>query len=210
MSYSAICYNRPMDRSHVIISGTGRAGTTFLVQLLTRLGLDTGYQADTIEVSLLARAGLEMDILAPTAPYIVKSPNLCDLVEEVLASSVRIEHAIIPIRQFDAAAASRAYVQKITTGSADGKTVVGGLWRTDKADEQVSVLRVKFTKLIEVLVRHDIPMTFLSYPRLVRDPDYLYGKLQFLLADIDLATFRKTFDELVRPEWVHQFNGDDR
>jgi len=27
----------------VIISGTGRAGTTFLVRLLTELGLETGY-----------------------------------------------------------------------------------------------------------------------------------------------------------------------
>jgi hypothetical protein len=199
-----------MNRSHVVISGTGRAGTTFLVDLLTRLGLDTGFEAETIDLFPVARAGLEMDIRDPNAPYIVKNPHLCDLAEEVLASSVRIEHAIIPVRQFDAAAASRAHVQRLTTGSADGKTVPGGLWATDKADEQVGVLRVKFTKLIEVLVRHDIPMTFLSYPRLVRDPDYLYGKLQFLLAGIDLATFRNTFNELVRPEWVHQFNGDDR
>jgi hypothetical protein len=199
-----------MMRSHVVVSGTGRAGTTFLIQLFTCLGLDTGYQPDSIEVPLLSRAGLEMDIRAPNAPYIVKNPHLCDLAEEVLTSSVRIEHAIIPVRQFDAAAASRAYVQKLTTGSADGKTVWGGLWATDKADDQVNVLRVKFTNLIEVLVRHDIPITFLSYPRLVRDPDYLYGKLQFLLGDIDLTAFRKTFNELVRPEWIHQFNGEDR
>ncbi len=31
----------------VIITGTGRAGTTFLVQLLTELGLDTGYTRRT-------------------------------------------------------------------------------------------------------------------------------------------------------------------
>lgn len=87
---------------------------------------------------------------------------------------------------------------------------MGGLWDTDKADDQVSLLRVKFTTLIEVLVRHDIPMTFLGYPRLVRDPDYLYAKLNFLLGDVDLASFRTVFDRTVRPEWVHQFTGDDR
>lgn len=203
-------YNAPMMRSHVVISGTGRAGTTFLVCLLTSLGLDTGYDPASIELPLLSRAGLEMDIRAPNAPYIVKNPHLCDLAEEVLAMSVRIEHAIIPVRQFDAAAASRAHVQELTTGSADGKTVWGGLWGTDKAVDQVGVLRSKFTNLIEVLVRYDIPMTFLAYPRLVRDPDYLYGKLKFLLGDIDLATFRKAFSGLVRPEWIHQFNEDDR
>lgn len=32
-----------MPKHHIIISGTGRAGTTFLVQLLTELELDTGF-----------------------------------------------------------------------------------------------------------------------------------------------------------------------
>src|SRR5215510_386942 len=151
-------------RSHLVITGTGRAGTTFLIHLLTCLGLDTGYDAGTIELPLLSRAGLELDIRAPTAPYIIKNPHICDLAEEILASDdIRLEHAIIPVRNFDAAAASRAHVQKLTTGSADGKTVHGGLWATDRADEQVNVLRRKFTSLIETLVRYDVPMTFLSY-----------------------------------------------
>jgi hypothetical protein len=29
-------------KSHILISGTGRAGTTFLVELPTELGFDTG------------------------------------------------------------------------------------------------------------------------------------------------------------------------
>jgi hypothetical protein len=72
------------------------------------------------------------------------------------------------------------------------------------------MLRQKFTKLIEVLVRHEIPITFLSYPRLVRDPDHLYPKLTLLAGDIDLASFRTVFDRIVRPKWIHQFTGDDR
>jgi len=88
--------------------------------------------------------------------------------------------------------------------------VPGGLWDTDEAHNQVALLRLKFTKLIEVLVRHDIPLTFLWFPRLVRDPDYLYAKLSFLLGDIDFASFRKVFDRLVRPEWIHEFTEDDR
>jgi hypothetical protein len=200
-----------MIRSHVVITGTGRAGTTFLIQLLTHLGLDTGFYVDTIDLSPIARAGLEMDIRDANAPYIVKSPFLCDFIEDVLASAVRIEHAIIPVRQFSAAAASRAHVQTLTTGNADGEEKVpGGLWDTDEVHNQAAVLRLKFTKLIEVLVRHDIPMTFLWYPRLVRDPDYLYAKLNFLLGDIDLASFRMAFDRLVRPEWIHEFAADDR
>jgi hypothetical protein len=130
--------------------------------------------------------------------------------ERVLTSSARIEHAIIPVRRFDAAAASRINVQKLSTGESDGQTVPGGLWGTDKANQQADVLRLKFAKLIEVLVHHDIPVTFLSYPRLVRDPDYLYTKLKFLLSDVDHAAFRTAFQTTVRPDWIHQFTADDR
>jgi hypothetical protein len=124
---------------------------------------------------------------------------------------VRIEHAIIPVRQFEAAAASRAHVQTLTTGNADGKEKIsGGLWDTDEAHNQADMLREKFTRLIEVLVRHDIPITFLNYPRLVRDPDYLFTKLNFLLGDIDLVSFRAAFNRIVRPEWIHEFTETDR
>ena len=48
-------------RKHVVITGTGRAGTTFLVELLTALGMDTGYDVDDLPTrkSTVARAGLE-------------------------------------------------------------------------------------------------------------------------------------------------------
>ena len=35
-------------RHHVIITGTGRAGTTFLMELLTNLGLDTGFNSGNL------------------------------------------------------------------------------------------------------------------------------------------------------------------
>jgi hypothetical protein len=159
----------------------------------------------------VARGGLEMDIRNPNAPYIVKTPFLCDSLEEVLASSVRIEHAIIPVRPFDAAAASRAYVQEQATGSANRtRNVTGGLWGAEKASEQADVLRLKFARLIEVLARYDIPMTFLTYPRLVRDPDYLYAKLNCLLGNVSSGTFRMAFDKVVRPDWIHSFTESDR
>jgi len=212
-------------KEHVIISGTGRAGTTFLVALLTRLGLDTGFDRETLEVLPharmarmgpmdifpAARAGLEMNIRAADAPYIVKTPFLCDTVESALGSSIRIKRAIIPVRQFDAAAASRALVQEQVTGSKDRtQKVPGGLWDVDKAAEQADMLRLKFTRLVETLTRHDVPMTFLSYPRLVGDANYLFDKLDFLLCGIDHGSFRSAFDRTVRPEWVHQFTPADR
>ena len=200
-----------MTRRHVVISGTGRAGTTFLVQLLTHLGLDTGFDVNSLKMTSIGRAGLETNILGTNPPYIIKSPFICDIAEKALSSAILIDHAIIPVRHFDAAAASRVDVQTRATGKADGKknSVWGGLWDTSKADEQTTLLRLKFTQLVEVLVRHDIPMTFLWYPRHIRDPDYLYAKLHFLLGGIDLESFRNAFNKVVRPEWVHRFTPDD-
>ena len=34
-------------RRHVVITGTGRAGTSFLVELLTHLGLETGFGVES-------------------------------------------------------------------------------------------------------------------------------------------------------------------
>ena len=55
--------------SHVLITGTGRTGTTFLVQLLTNLGLDTGYTRQNMTLFEYARAGLEHNVTHKNAPY---------------------------------------------------------------------------------------------------------------------------------------------
>jgi hypothetical protein len=47
-------------RRHVIIAGTGRAGTSFLMELLHELGIDIG--RDRLIYHAEARAGLEYDV----------------------------------------------------------------------------------------------------------------------------------------------------
>ena len=102
-------------KGRIYISGTGRAGTTFLVQLLSHLGLDTGLRSEdqSRRYSPIARAGLEVDIFDPAGPTIVESPFLCDQVDEVVASGIRIAHVVIPVRDFSAAAASRRFVPRL-------------------------------------------------------------------------------------------------
>lgn len=199
-------------RHHVLITGTGRAGTSFLVQLLTNLGLNTGYATDNFALDPIAHAGLEFDARNANAPYIVKSPWICDYIEDLLQDvSVRIDHVLIPVRNFEAAAASRAHVQKINTGIEDGSMPVpGGLWHTEKASDQVGVLQERFTRLVEQLVRSDVEMTFIWYPRLTQDAAYLRSKLANALPMPDEKTFEEVFTRTIRPEWVHQFGAADR
>lgn len=196
-------------RKHVIITGTGRAGTTFLVALFTHLGLDTGFDPTDLKLHPLSRAGLERGIWEENAPYIVKSPVVCDMPEHLFGPA--IEHVIIPFRGFEEAAESRIHVHELATGRREGGvTYPGGLWDTERAADQANVLRLKFARLLEMLVRYEIPMTFLLYPRLARDPDYLYAKLGFLLSGIDPDHFRATFGKVVKPEWINVFGDADR
>jgi hypothetical protein len=199
-----------MPRHHTIISGTGRAGTTFLVQLLTELGLDTGFPNAHAQIYPNANAGMEFDIRNPNnAPYIVKSPGLCDYLDEALqGDEIVIDHAIIPMRDLYTAAQSRRTV----TSKADPSLAVvpGGLWPTketgsQEAKNQEWILAGRLYNLIYTLAKHDIPVVLLLFPRVVNDPEYLYRKLRFVLGDISYDTFFKAFQAISRPELVHDF-----
>ncbi len=200
-----------MAKKHCIISGTGRAGTSFLVQLLTRLGVDTGFEPDRIDLSPETRAGLEWDLRSDDAPYVVKSPWLCDTIEEILARpDIEIEHAYIPYRDLDGAARSRMFVEKLSNGCGVYKEVPGGLWHTKDPNAQAPVLAKKFFKLVTALGDAGVPMTFLRYPRLTQDPTYCYQKLGRLLGNISYDEFAVVFAKVRRPDWVHSFGERDR
>ena len=209
-------HSRPDSRRHhTIISGTGRAGTTFLVKLLTNLGLDTGYGRDKMEIFANCNAGLEGDLRDEKAPYIVKSPWICDYIEEVAANpGIAIDFAIVPMRVLEAAAESRRHVMRTSQGRplrADGEGVPGGLWHTTDPTQQESVLARQLHRLFVGLAKTDASIILLHYPRLTRDPDYLFAKLHPLLGgSVSLARFHQAFASTVDASLVHRFTADDK
>ncbi len=213
-----------MARHHLVISGTGRAGTTFLVELLTHLGLDTGYKPD--EIHLLrdkrARAGLERDIRKDGNPYVVKSPDFCDYAEEVLKrGDIIVDHVFVPMRDLHAAAESRRQVTKAALAEMPPlKRVVrslfrphgaaGGLWQTKRRSHQEQVLLEKLYKLILALSDTSVPVTLLRYPRIVKECDYLFQKLRPVLPKISEHQFQVVYQKIARPDLAHSFNQRDR
>jgi hypothetical protein len=195
-------------KHHVIISGTGRSGTTFLVQLLTELGMDTGFADPFSGIHAHCNAGMEKDIREVGAPYFIKSPWLCDTLGDVLAAGdTVIDHALIPIRDLYSAAESRRDVMRRVDVSVFGAadTVPGGLWHTQRPDDQENVLAVQLHKLLYTLAMYDVSTTLLFFPRLVRDPQYLYRKLKVVLGDVNYEAFAQAFNVLSRPELVHEY-----
>jgi hypothetical protein len=201
-------------RSHIVITGTGRAGTTFLVELLTFLGLDTGFTRESVfaQIDARAKAGLEHDIRVPCAPHVVKSPWFCDYAADVVAdAAIHLEHVFVPIRDLHGAAASRWHVSRNYRGpDADTRppsSIIGGLWLTDDPAQQEAVLLGQFYKLMLALAEAQVPLTLLRFPRLAQEPEYLYKKLQPVLGGIAYPAFLAAYRAVCRPEWVHSFAG---
>lgn len=210
-----------MPRRHVVITGTGRSGTSFLVELLTHLGFDTGYQIDTLgnHKCERSRAGLETDIRKPGAPYIVKNPWFCDYATEVVdRADICIDHVFVPMRDLKAAADSR---RTVTTQALNQMSflerfqfrlrsapVTGGLTTSDERQELKLLSQIY--ELMLTLSRTMIPLTLMQYPRLVQDPAYLYCKLQPILGNITFSQFEDAFRKVARQELVHSYNEKDR
>jgi len=192
------------QRAHkVIITGTGRAGTTFLVRLLTELGLETGITRKNWHKKFYpeCNAGLEHDLLDPTTPYIVKNPALCETLPAALATGrFVIDHVYIPIRELDEATASR-----IRHGGENG-SIPGGLWKTADPSYQRTILAEYFHRLVHVLVVHEIPHTFMLFPRLVEDPAYTFAKLSYLLPGVTREAFDAVFARIADRSMVHNFS----
>jgi hypothetical protein len=187
----------------VIITGTGRAGTTFLVRLMTELGLETGITRKNWHKKFYpgCNAGLEHNLLDPETPYIVKNPALCETLPAALATGrFVIDHVYVPIRELETAAASR-----VRQGGQDG-SVPGGLWGTADPAHQRAVLAEYFHKLIHVLVVNEIPHTFLLFPRLVTDPGYTYDRLAYVLKGISREDFDAVFHRIADKSLVHDFS----
>ena len=123
----------------IVITGTGRAGTTLLVQILDALGLDTGINTGKlVPFAPGVRAGLECRVDDPDAPRVVKDMTLGFRMQEVLESGkVEIEHVILPTRRLDIAAASR--IRAADYGRLPFRR--GALTGTLLATQQVEVLQ---------------------------------------------------------------------
>jgi len=177
---------------HLMIAGTGRAGTTFLVRYLTELGLSTHLSAHPdAAADSYADAGFEEVPLASdlaSLPYVIKSPSLYEYIDELLRT-VHLDAAIIPVRDLNRAASSRMVVERdamhravpwLADNSVAWDTwswsAGGAVFSLDPVD-QARLLAVGFHQLVERLVRADVPMIFLSFPRVVLDADYLFRAL---------------------------------
>lgn len=167
-----------MSNHKIIISGTGRAGTTFIMKIFSYLGLDTGFSPKDFEqfVDKQCNAGLELFVHLLNGlhvPYIIKSPLFLEHVEETL-SKIVIDYVIIPIRDFNKSAESRFK-------NNNNPTRAGVLWNATDVESQKNFYYKIIAEYVLLMEKHDIPTIFIDFDKMIVNPEYMYKKLKPVL-----------------------------
>lgn len=191
--------NRKSDikTPRVIILGLGRAGTTFIMQILTRLGYDTGGEPYNEPINPTGRAGFEIGIInngmvnkkiLRRCPEIIKNPYLTIHIDEILTNNyVPIRAIICPIREVMETIVSRERADLFFFTE----------HRNMPAEERVPNMFSLLGKVMESCTLFDVPFTTIAFPRLAKDKKYLYNKLKEVFADLDYKEFSKVYDKTV-------------
>jgi hypothetical protein len=208
-------------RHHLLIAGTGRAGTSALVQYLNGLGLEThlsrpGGSADWHDSAQAGFEDLPLYTNGHDLPYVIKSPLTYQIIDQILKhAKISLDAVLIPIRPLVEAAASRSIVQlqamhqdagwmaEVATPWEHLAAAPGGAIFSVSPIDQARLLAVGFHWLLERIVQTDVPVVLLSFPRLVSDPDYLFAKIGNVLPiEVPIARAREVHAETFNPEKV--------
>ena len=178
-------------KNKILITGTGRSGTSLLVKLFSHLGMDTGFtdkQADSL-TNNKHNAGLEILDLNVNI-RIHKAPHFSEMIDDIV-KDYNIDHVIIPIRDLYKTAKSREIN--------GGKNIPGGLWKANNLEEQITHNAKIFYKLIYDLTKNNVKYTILHFPKIVEDSDLLYNSLFWLFEEynINKDVYEKVFNNVV-------------
>ncbi len=196
---------------HILITGTGRAGTTLLVQLFTALEMDTGYTLDQAmhSVDRLARAGLEPNLKKDRLAEVVKAPGQAEHIKRLLQTEgFELEAAILPMRELFAAAESRRNVHRLALEA--GKNAIrhpGSLWKTTEPTQQETQLALQFYECLQPIVAARAPVFMIDFPSFTFDAAYLFNSLQpiFDARGISERDVERALHRVMKPELINNF-----
>ncbi len=169
----------------ILITGTGRSGTTFLMIILTLLNMDTGFNKENYEeyISTNCNSGLENFI---DVPYqIIKKPSFIYEIENmIIKDNLKIKYVIIPIRDN----------QQVSLSRKNNKNYNGGLWNAIDYESQIIFNNKIIYDYICNMTKYDIPTIFLNFEKMINDSKYLYEKLKPILENTTFDDFNNAFN----------------
>lgn len=173
----------------ILITGTGRCGTTFLIKLFSFLGFNTGYNKKNYNDYIYPNCNSGMERKYNENYYILKNPTFINDIETILNDkSIKVKMVIIPIRNLKNSAMSRV----------KHKYNKGGLWNATNKSSQILFYKDILVNYICISTKYDINTIFLDFNNMVEDKEYLFNKIKIILDEknIDFNKFSKIYDEV--------------
>ena len=171
-------------KKKILITGTGRCGTTFLIKIMTFLGLDTGYTPHTYSRHIMSNCNSGMERRFDERFEVLKNPDFIKNIQSLPYADIHT--VIIPLRDYEQSASSR-YSHGFNAG---------GLWNSRTYTEQINFYHKIVAGYVLHMTQHDIPTVFLDFTRMVSDKEYLFSRLHPVLHDknISYTQFCEAYD----------------
>ena len=177
----------------ILITGTGKCGTTFLIKLFSFLDFNTGFNRDNYKLAIFpnCNSGMERrpEEIYTREYYIQKSPIYMMNIEKIVTNpSIKIKTVIIPIRDLKKSAESRVRQQNKN----------GGLWNATDLQSQIDHYKNIISNYIYISTKYDINTIYIDFDKMINDKLYLFNKLKNILDEknIDFETFSSVYDEV--------------
>ena len=146
----------------VVITGTGRCGTTFLMIIYTYLNMDTGYNISNLQLYENCNSGLEREITCPFR--VVKKPRFILTIGKIL-KSFEVDFIVVPERPYEECARSR---------EKHGKKP-GGFFGAKDYQSQLSFYIENMQKFKKSVEGHNV--IYLDFYQMISSAEYTYEKL---------------------------------
>jgi len=185
------------------ITGTGRSGTTLLIQIAAAMGKTelVGSFNDSAKGGYETRTDfyhISPDFIHP----VIKDPRLIASAQDVYdRHPIRFKHVFLCVREFEQAAKSR--IEKNMEFSSYGNLIES--YGKTPLKKHIVFFQRAIGSFIEFVARHDIPLTILSFPRFALDPLYLHRKLNNTPLECQLLNLESIMEKLVDSSWIHKF-----
>lgn len=169
----------------ILISGTGRCGSTFLIKIFSFAGTNTGFDLNNYNnfINKNCNAGMEKPI--NSWYYILKNPIFILDIEHIIGYA-NIKYMIIPIRNYEASAKSRV---NLGIGA-------GGLFNATDEKSQIDYYEKNMANYLYKMVKYDINTVFLDFDKFTTDKLYLYNKLKHIFDELNVSfdTYSYAYD----------------
>jgi hypothetical protein len=173
----------------ILITGTGRSGTTFVIKLFSFLEFNTGYNRSNYRNFISPNCNSGMERIYKENYYILKNPNFIRNIKFILEDpSVIIKKVIIPIRDLRMSAKSRVKHNKSN----------GGLLDATDEESQIKYYNKVLANYMYFMTKHDIDTIFIDFDRMISDKAYLFNKIKSILDEknISFERFCDVYDEV--------------